>query len=146
MCIRDRGGAVAIQLAAQLVDDETAIQPAGVIIENTFTCIEDMVGSVFPPLGWAVKYSPALRDRFLRLQWRSIDVISQITYPILMLSSLEDEIVPAGHMQLLKASATGSKSCVLESFHATHNDIWMAAGEGYWQVKKRFIEQCHIQP
>lgn len=143
---RSLGGAVAIQLAAQLLDDESAIQPAGVILENTFTCIEDMVGSVFPPLGWAVKYSPMLRERFLRLHWRSIDVISQIPYPMLMLSSLEDEIVPAKHMQLLKAAATGTKSCVLETFHATHNDIWMVAGEGYWNAKKRFIEQCHTQP
>merc|ERR1711865_662523 len=73
---RSLGGAVAIQLSARLAAEEPQHPPAGVILENTFTCIEEMVGSVFAPLGWIIKWSPKLKDRFLRLQWNSVDVIS----------------------------------------------------------------------
>eukprot|EP00658_Telonema_sp_P-2_P078512 TRINITY_DN7366_c0_g1_i2.p1 TRINITY_DN7366_c0_g1~~TRINITY_DN7366_c0_g1_i2.p1 ORF type:complete len:326 (-),score=67.60 TRINITY_DN7366_c0_g1_i2:398-1375(-) len=139
---RSLGGAVAIQMAAQISAKPDGMRPAGVIIENTFTCIEEMVGSVFPPLGWAVKWSPFLRDRCLRLKWRSIDAIGEIELPILMLSSTEDEIVPAAHMTRLKAAAKGTHHCVVETFKATHNDIWAVAGEKYWLAKRNFLAHC----
>jgi len=142
---RSLGGAVAIQLAARLSAEQPAHPPAGVILENTFTCIEEMVGSVFAPLGWIIKWSPALKNKFLRLQWRSIDVIDQVTYPILMLSSLEDEIVPASHMVSLQAKATASKSCTMETYHAGHNDLWQAGGKKYWETKMHFIHSCSAQ-
>jgi len=45
-----------------------------------------------------------------------------------MLSSLEDEIVPAVQMAQLYKAAVGSKACSMECFHAGHNDL--CAGPG----------------
>lgn len=108
------------------------------IIENSFTCIEEMVDHMFPffkPLG-------ALKQRLLRLKWRSIDVIHLIDVPLLMLSSDKDEIVPNSHMHRLKEAATGSSALELHTFpNATHNDIFQVGGDRYWTIKRNFIDK-----
>ena len=64
------GGAVTIQLAAELSSrDEQMVQPAAVIVANTFLSIEDMVGAVYPLLDW-----PLIKDYFLRMHWRCLYV------------------------------------------------------------------------
>jgi len=138
---RSLGGAVVAQVAGAPMDEllkKHEIKVAGVIIENTFTCIEDMVDHMFPflsPLG-------PLKQKFLRLRWRSIDVFGKISLPLLLLSSDKDEIVPAGHMHTLKAAATGAEFCEMHTFpQATHNDIFQAGGQKFWDAKRNFIKK-----
>ena len=64
----------------------------GLILENTFTSIKDMIGVVFPFL---VPFTGILQRNF----WPSKDRISQIKQPILFLQSMKDEIVPPSQMQ-----------------------------------------------
>jgi hypothetical protein len=78
---------------------ELPIVPAGIIVANTFTSVSDMLDSVFPIFAYEF-----LKKRFLRLKWRNIDHIPKITVPMIMLSSVHDEIVPASHMLRLKVT------------------------------------------
>ncbi|KAL8823472.1 MAG: hypothetical protein Q9191_005823 [Dirinaria sp. TL-2023a] len=78
------GGAVAVQLVAK---NQEAGDIAGLILENTFTSIKEMIPSVIPPARYIA--------RFCHQYWPSREVIPQITtVPILFISGLKDEIVP----------------------------------------------------
>jgi ABC-type nitrate/sulfonate/bicarbonate transport system permease component len=64
-------------------------QLKGLIIENTFTSVEDMVGSVVPPLGALIGTGKPL-NRLVTNKWYSLKTIPKIDkLPILMLSSGE---------------------------------------------------------
>ncbi|ETO16908.1 hypothetical protein RFI_20428 [Reticulomyxa filosa] len=130
---RSLGGAVAIYLASQHSNEL-----AGVILENTFTCISDMVKKVFRFLDFDI-----IKKYMLRLEWRSIDLINQITCPILFLASGRDEIVPSEQMVELHRSAS---SAHFKSWHsipqAMHNDAWLSGGDDYWKEIRAFVEEC----
>ena len=80
---RSLGGAVSINLVTNpLYSDKIK----GLIVENTFTCISDMIDVVLPVL----KYFKFLQ----RNHWRSIDLISSIKAPILFIKSMQDELIP----------------------------------------------------
>lgn len=85
---------------------------------------------------------PWLKKRLLRLKWRSVDSIANIKLPLLLMTSVKDEIVPTVLMHDLRKAATGAVSCDFHEFKdATHNDIWMKGGAQYWQAKKSFIDK-----
>lgn len=138
LCGRSLGGAVAVQLASQLCMQKGGPGVAALIIENSFTSVEDMVDCMFPffkPLG-------GLKKWFLRLSWRSIDVIGDITLPTLFLSADKDEIVPNTHMHALEGAATSTSFKEMHTFKdATHNDIWERGGEAYWRAKRKFLDR-----
>eukprot|EP00300_Choanocystis_sp_HF-7_P013421 c18290_g1_i1.p1 GENE.c18290_g1_i1~~c18290_g1_i1.p1 ORF type:complete len:294 (-),score=40.58 c18290_g1_i1:219-1061(-) len=92
---RSLGGAVVIHLAAS--QRFHGIEPAGAIIANTFTSIGDMFDHLFPVLSWNF-----VKERFMRLRWKSIDLVPHIELPILWLSTIHDEIVPSKHMHVLR--------------------------------------------
>jgi fermentation-respiration switch protein FrsA (DUF1100 family) len=57
--------------------------------------------------------------------WKSIDRVPLITKPVLYISSLKDEIVPAGQMKQLIEATKSSKR--VEKFYlqeGTHNVSW----------------------
>ena len=94
------GGAVAIQLVAK---NQEARDVIGLILENTFTSIRDLIPRFFLPAviaAWLLtEYSafpPAKYIAWLCHQyWPSEDILPQITeVPILFISGLRDEIVP----------------------------------------------------
>lgn len=87
------GGAVAIKVAWK-----HSSQVWGLILENTFTNIPEMVDHIFPVLKYVKKL-------VLKINWPSINRIPEITCPIMFVSGLRDEIVPADHMQRLHDNA-----------------------------------------
>ena len=131
---RSLGGAVTIQLAAELcaaIDSGAAIpgalRPAGMIVSNTFTCIEDMVGAIYPVLNWKI-----VREKLLRMRWRSILHIRRVRLPVLFIRGLKDEIVPAEHTLQLRDAAELATSVVVHTVpDGTHNDTWIKAGQLY---------------
>lgn len=141
---RSLGGAVAIALADFLEKrgDQSEASPKacglqGVILENTFTSIYDLVDDLFPFLAW-----PMLKQKFLRLHWPSKDRIKDLEVPLLFLSGQQDEIVPARNMRLLYDAAVSSKSRVLSLFPTgTHNDTWEKGGAEYWIALREFVEK-----
>ena len=133
---RSLGGAVAIQFAAILGSRESPPPVRGVLVENTFTSIADMIGSVFPFLNFSV-----VKNFCLRLKWESCKWIEFIPYPMLLISGLKDELVPPSHMSHLKnlCDKFSVKSELFTVENGTHNDTWVVGGDKYWEAQKTFI-------
>ena len=117
---RSLGGAVALYAAHARPGLAT-----GIILENTFTSVSDMVDVVFPVLSyfkWAV----------LRIRWRSVDLISSVTAPILFISGAKDQLVPSWMVQRLHDAAAASTHREMFSVaDGTHNDTFQKAGPEY---------------
>jgi abhydrolase domain-containing protein 13 len=110
------GGAVAVYSAM------ISSIPKALIVENTFTSIDDMVDKIFPYL----KY---VKSGLLRMHFPTIDRIDKITLPILFISSEFDEIVPTRMMRSLFDRATSSSSKDLYIVkNAGHNDAFQVGG------------------
>lgn len=71
---RSIGGAAAIALASH---EEAQGSIRGVVVENTFTSIDDMIDSVMPFLKFAKPFN--------RNKWGSINDITKVKVPILFL-------------------------------------------------------------
>lgn len=137
---RSLGGAVAIQLASQLCDVADGPLPAALIVGNTFTSIPDLLDSVYPWLAW-----PVVKDRLLRLAWKSIEHIAQVQVPIMFIVSSHDEIVPASHTQrLLEASILAPRIVHHVVEKGGHNDMWIKAGPDYLQWMHEFISAACV--
>jgi len=65
----------------------------GIIVENTFTSIADLVDELF----FFAKYFKGL---ILRKYWTSIDLVGRLNHPILFVTGDQDELVP--HEMTLK--------------------------------------------
>lgn len=77
---RSIGGAVAIALASSESgngNDDGEDRIKGLVVENTFTCINDMINEVFPILRFV---KPLNRNK-----WNSLSIIKDIKIPILFL-------------------------------------------------------------
>jgi len=143
---RSLGGAVAIWLAAQ-----RPAHIAGLIVENTFTCIEDMAVhmlknfNIFPAtsLEEGSMFLACFRKflyLFMTSHWRSIDLISSISKPTLMLSGLSDELIAPEQMKTLFSNIPSN---IYRRMHCvetgTHNDTYIRGGDEYWKVIDRFL-------
>jgi fermentation-respiration switch protein FrsA (DUF1100 family) len=84
---RSLGGAVSIYLGSH---PEYKSKIRGLILENTFTSISDMIDAIMP----IFKYLKFLQ----RNHWKSIERVPHIEKPILFIRSLRDEIVPTIQM------------------------------------------------
>lgn len=130
---RSLGGAVGLALAA--TNPPPAL--AGVIVENTFTSINNMIDVVLPPLRWA--------KRLNRNVWDSAGVVGRLDLPMLFMSGAEDELVPPRMMAALYEGATaggwGRKKMVVIA-GGTHNDTWYVGGDAYYGAIREFVERA----
>lgn len=133
------GGAVAVQ---QLVRDNKSgcgERIRGLVLENTYTSIEDMVRALYPrytPYPWLAKY-------FLWNRWPTLRRISQIHQPILFLCSERDELVPPEHTQRLYDAASQSTHRVLVRFtKSTHMDIFLVEPQLFQSTLRSFFLYC----
>ncbi|OSX68537.1 hypothetical protein BU14_2614s0001, partial [Porphyra umbilicalis] len=120
---RSLGGAVGLALAAANPPDALA----GVILENTFTSIDDMIDAVLPPLRFA---KPLNRNK-----WDSAALVGRLDVPMLFVSGAEDELVPPRMMAALYegASAGGwARKRMVVIAGGTHNDTWYVGGDAYY--------------
>ncbi|KAK7207994.1 BEM46 family protein-like protein [Myxozyma melibiosi] len=112
------GGAVAIYLA-----DKHQDEVAGLIVENTFRSIPSLIPSVLP----VARYFTFLCHQ----TWPSEELISKISnIPVLLLSGLNDEIVPPSHMKYLYEHCSSPSKVWRQFANATHNETYMK--DGYW--------------
>jgi len=117
-----------------------APRPAGLILENTFTSISDLVDTLFPILRHFKKL-------ILRLSWKTIDRIADVDVPILFLSGREDELVPPIHMDRLSQAAIKAPRRLFFSVqNGTHNDTWLQGGLDYVQTIRYFVEVLTNNP
>lgn len=118
---RSLGGAVAAQLAAE-------VQPGALILESTFSSARDMANAIFPVLSRLI---------FLRYDFNTVAGISQVTSPVLILHSPDDEIVPISLGKNIYQAANQPKSFSL--MRGGHNDGLLMSQPEYEQVLKEFI-------
>jgi fermentation-respiration switch protein FrsA (DUF1100 family) len=105
---RSLGGAVGIWLAANFPE-----WTKGLMVENAFTSVPDMVDVVLP----ALKYVKWLS----RNTWNNVREIERVTVPIIFFSSARDELVPPAHMHALHNAARHAPLARFVSFpHALH--------------------------
>lgn len=155
---RSLGGSVAIYLAH--IAKERNIPFAGLIVENTYTSISDMVNVVMPFLIPIKKY-------VLRIGWDSASLmpyLGQQHVPILLLAGAKDELVPHAQMKQLYSIAQQhqSSSTVVTTkgttdnlirIHVipdgTHNESWLQGGAEYWEAIRNFmmaaLQQSQLQ-
>ncbi|GLI68716.1 hypothetical protein VaNZ11_013197, partial [Volvox africanus] len=130
---RSLGGAVAIHLAA-----EQQAQIQGLIVENTFTAVQDMASRVVPPLSLLIGAGRPC-NFLITNKWSNIDMIPRIKLPMLMMVSLQDEMVPSSQMFRLHAAQT-SPNCELVQFEkARHMDAYDTEPELYWGALAHFL-------
>ncbi|KAF1815671.1 BEM46 family protein [Eremomyces bilateralis CBS 781.70] len=106
------GGAVGIWLVQRNLKHGDV---KGLILENTFLSIRKLIPSAFPP----ARYLAPLCHQV----WPSEQLLPQIEdVPILFLSGLQDEIVPASQMKALFDSCRSDAKSWREFPGGTHND------------------------
>eukprot|EP00472_Partenskyella_glossopodia_P003037 CAMPEP_0197526054 /NCGR_PEP_ID=MMETSP1318-20131121/16098_1 /TAXON_ID=552666 /ORGANISM="Partenskyella glossopodia, Strain RCC365" /LENGTH=296 /DNA_ID=CAMNT_0043080007 /DNA_START=218 /DNA_END=1108 /DNA_ORIENTATION=+ len=130
---RSLGGAVAIALAEKHQE-----KIRGLIVENTFTCIDEMATVIFSRIvkmsvEQANKYIKPLLYCYLTSPWRSYKRIGSIQIPILFYSGLKDQLIPPAQMQELYSAAN---KAVIKWMHTVedgdHNNTVEKGGEGYF--------------
>ena len=129
---RSLGGAVAASVAL-----DKSLPFRGVIIENTFTTLGDLVDSTYPPL----KY---VRDFLLKSKFETIKIIGKIKRPILFCRSENDELIPKSQMDNLYNMAKGAsfkQYYVIKN--GTHNDGFRYDRDGYANAIKKYINDCN---
>jgi hypothetical protein len=131
------GGAVAFHLARYAEQERLPV--AGVIVENTFTNIADMVDELMPLIA-------PLKALVLRIRWDSMSIVPSLNVPVLYLAGARDELVPHSHMLRLHKSTSLSR---LNKIHivkdGTHNETWIHGGQQYWEAFRNFLTQVGRQ-
>jgi len=136
---RSLGGAVTFATAQYAQENSNgkgvnSIHPLkGIIVENTFTSIPDMVDHLMPLVA-------KFKSLILAIQWNSMAIVPTLTCPVLYLAGSRDEIVP--HSQMLKLHQLTTLSALnrLHVIHrGTHNESWSQGGEMYWDAFKSFL-------
>jgi hypothetical protein len=118
------GGGPAIDLA-------TKVQPAGLIVQSSFTSIPDMAGSVIP----------LFPGMLLRTKMDSINKVGWVSCPKLFIHSPADELVPFEMGRRLYDAAAEPKR-FYEVPGAPHNSTWMVGGKAYLEEIRSFVKSC----
>ena len=119
---RSLGGSIAASVAAQQ-------NPAGLIVESSFTSVPDIARDVYPwlPVRWLVRMEHPTRT-----------LVSRVQAPVLVIHSRTDEIIPFHHGQMIFDAARSEKSFI--SLFGRHNDAFLTDSENYLRGLGRFLE------
>ncbi len=124
VCGRSLGGAV----AAWLADRQ---QPAGLILESTFTSLVDIGAKLYP-------YLPV---RLLcRYRYPTLEHVRNIRCPVLVAHGREDEMIPFAHGQKIFAAAPDPK--IFAELTGGHNDGEDLTEADYRQALDEFTIRC----
>lgn len=118
------GGAIAIDLAARVEDEQ------GTIVEGTFTSIPD-VASTFK-WGW-LPISPFITQRFA-----AVDKVPKIGSPLLVVHGSNDRLIKSDLGRRLYEAATGRKHFLLVEGGSHHNTMWMGHGRYREAIRELF--------
>jgi len=117
------GAAVAVALAVEQ-------PPAALVLRSPFTSLADMARLQFPFLPTFL-----LRDRF-----ESLNQISRVNCPLLVITGDRDSVVPPAQSRRLYEAAPAPKRFVLIA-GADHNDYELLAGQQLITEVTQFLEQ-----
>lgn len=119
------GGAVAVDLAASLDGAAAADAPpaaAGLIVESSFTTLEDMAKAVTYP------WLPV--GLLLSQKFDSVSKMAKVRLPVLIVHGAADRFVPTRFSEALYEAATGPKKLLLID-GGTHNNSMRTGAEQY---------------
>lgn len=119
---RSLGGAVAARLA-------TAVEPAAVIIESSFTSAADVASRLYPFL--PVRF-------LLRLEYPVADNLERSSSPVLIVHSRGDEIIPFGMGRALYDAAPQPKAFL--ELEGDHNTAFLIDRDHYLRGLRMFLD------
>jgi fermentation-respiration switch protein FrsA (DUF1100 family) len=119
---RSLGGAVAAQLASRH-------SPRALILESTFSSIPDMGRELYP---W-------LPRRLARYEFAAAEYVKEVSCPLLVIHSAEDEIVPCELGRRVYDAATCRKRFL--EISGGHNEGFMTSAGAYTDGLAGFIEE-----
>jgi fermentation-respiration switch protein FrsA (DUF1100 family) len=118
------GGGVAVDLAAE-------VEPAGLIVQSSFTSVPDMARRHYPFVpGWLI-----------RTRMDSKEKIARVSCPVMVAHSPADEVVPFELGRRLFEAARGDVRFV-EIPGAAHNETWLRGGDRYFNEIRNFVAHC----
>ncbi|MBF0368292.1 MAG: alpha/beta fold hydrolase [Magnetococcales bacterium] len=118
------GGGPALNLAMEH-------PPGGLILEGCFTGIADLAGELHP-------YFPV--RALTRVHFNNLQRIPDLSSPLLVIHSRQDEVIPFHHGEKLFAAATSPKT-LLES-DGNHHDGFAASGPFAEAHLEAFVASC----
>jgi len=123
---RSLGGSIAAQLAAK-------VEVRALVVESTFTSYVDIGRKFYPymPVRW-----------FARFSYETIDYIKEVHYPVMIIHSRSDELVPFEFGMELYVAANEPKEFV-ETF-GSHNDSFLVSSDiytGAWTKWLKFLKE-----
>ena len=128
---RSLGGAVAAKVAL-----DKSFPFKGIIIENTFTSLGDLVDVMFPFLKYLRKY-------LLSSKFETLNIIGKIERHILLCRSENDELIPNIQMNTLYNSA---KRALFKKYYmihqGSHNDGFRTDIIEYANAIHKFMDEC----
>ena len=128
---RSLGGAIAIDVAYHC-----KLPFKGIIIENTFSSLGDLVDHIFP-------FIKPFKFFLLKNKFETKKYIEKINYPILFCRSENDELIPKKQMERLYTKALNAKfKEYYEIKNGNHNEGYLFDRIGYFEALKDFIYKC----
>ena len=118
---RSLGGAVAVTLA-------TEVQPDALILESVFSSAGDMAKSLYPGLSYLL---------VLRFNFDNTAMIKQVHAPLLLMHSLDDELIP--FEQGKKVFLAANKPKKMMTLQGNHNNGFLQSQPDYEHHLKKFI-------
>jgi len=118
---RSLGGAI----VAWLAQEHT---PQALIMESTFTSVPDLAAHLYP-------YLPV---RYLsRFRYNTVDNLSRVSCPVLIVHSRDDEMIPFSHGRRLFEGASEPKKFL--EIRGSHNEGFMISADWYEEGLASFL-------
>ena len=123
---RSLGASVAARLAAKN-------QPAGLIVESSFTSVPDVAQELYPwlPARWLSRLRHATRD-----------YVRDVECPVLVVHSRDDEIIPFHHGEAIFAAAPEPRTFL--ALRGTHNDAFLRDQRSYIAGLREFLSDVSV--
>ena len=104
-------------------------RPGALILESTFTSVADLGKHYYPylPVQWLT-----------RIRYPTLERISRVACPLLVIHSRDDEIIPFVNGQKLYAAARAPREFLQIS--GGHNEGFLLAGSKYIDGLQNFID------
>lgn len=119
---RSLGGVVAAQLAGR-------VDAGALVVESAFTSYVGIGKEYYPymPVRW-----------FARFSYSTIDYIRDVHFPVMLIYSRNDEVVPYKFGLTLYEAANEPKEFI--EIFGSHNDCFLASGEIYTEVWEKWLK------
>ena len=112
------------------------------IIENTFTSLEELVPIKMPLLSPLIGPTRPMRW-LLRNKWDNLKAASRLeSVPILFLSSLRDQMLPPSQMRRLFELHPRLPWRFVSFAAAGHMDAFAVDPDAYWPAVHAFVREC----